>query len=99
VGLEFSLKHGRPVDPRFLAPPMQEDSIRSAGPVPGVERVGRLAALIAAGLQMRAMGLPRVCNRNTATLLVIIGFLGIFKASARAADTTRGGVGGVGGVG
>src|SRR6266508_5601119 len=29
---------------------------------------------------MRAMGFPRVCNRNTATLPVIIGFLGIFKA-------------------
>src|SRR5215471_20495107 len=65
---------------------MQEDSIRSTGPVPGMERVSgsrRLAALIAAGLQMRAMGLPRVCNRNTATLPVIIGFLGIFKAQQR----------------
>jgi len=65
---------------------MQQDSIRSAAPVPGVERVGgsrRLAALIAAGLHFRAMGLPEVCNRNTATLPVIIGFLGIFKAQTR----------------
>jgi hypothetical protein len=65
---------------------MQEDSIRSAGPVPGVERVSgsrRLAALIAAGLQMRALGLPGVCNRNNATLPVIIGFFGIFKAQQR----------------
>src|SRR5262249_18497762 len=43
----------------------------------------RLAALIAAGLQMRALGLPGVCNRNTATLPVIIGFLGLFKAQQR----------------
>src|SRR5262249_28596767 len=52
----------------------------------GVERVSgsrRLAALIAAGLRMRALGLPGVCNRNTATLPVIIGFLGIFTAQQR----------------